>query len=266
MDRALAQGPRTVVALEGRLRHCRNVITLGVRPRFADYGPEAQALIRQAPAIYHPGAFYAQLIASMGKKTFPGPGQYWYAQDKIRQTALFGLLGIAHPPTRVFYGPRQKASITDWFGFPFVAKMPRGSARGRGVFLIRDHGDLQRYCRLTHVAYIQHYLPCDRDLRVVVINGRVVHAYWRRCRQGDFRANVAAGGRIGLEPVPAGALALALHTAAACGFDDVGIDILPHDGHFYVIEANMKYGLAGFERAGIDYRALMEEMIASGEI
>jgi len=258
--------PRTVVALEGRLKNCRNVITLGVRPCLADYGAQALALIRRAPVVYHPGAFYAQLLASMGKPTFPGPGQYWYAQDKIRQSALFNLVGIAHPPTAVFYGNRQKAGVTNCFDFPFVAKIPRGSARGRGVFLIRSDQDWQRYARLTNVAYVQRYLPCDRDIRVVVINRRVVHAYWRCARPGEFRTNLDAGGRIGLGPVPAAALELARHTAAACGFDDVGIDILPHDGHFYVTEANMKYGLQGFAQAGIDYTGLIEEMIASGEI
>jgi len=34
----------------------------------------------------------------------------------------------------------------------------------------------------------------------------------------------------------------------------------------YVLEANMKYGKAGFKKAGIDYNRLMEAMIRNGEI
>jgi len=59
---------------------------------------------------------------------------------------------------------------------------------------------------------------------------------------------------------------LARHTATACRWDDVGIDICQHDGHCYVLEANMKYGKEGFREAGIDYARMMEEMIANGEI
>ncbi len=43
-------------------------------------------------------------------------------------------------------------------------------------------------------------------------------------------------------------------------------DICEHDGSFYVLEANMKYGREGFRKAGIDYIRLMEMMIEIGEI
>ncbi|MBW2593462.1 MAG: RimK family alpha-L-glutamate ligase, partial [Deltaproteobacteria bacterium] len=59
---------------------------------------------------------------------------------------------------------------------------------------------------------------------------------------------------------------LALYTARKCRWDDVGIDILPHDGKFYVLEGNMKYGRQGFTAAGIDYVEMMERMIDKGEI
>ena len=73
---------------------------------------------------------------------------------------------------------------------------------GRGVFLITGQSDLDAYTHDRHVAYIQQYLPIDRDMRVVVIGGQVVHAYWRIAREGEFRTNVALGGRISLDPVP----------------------------------------------------------------
>ena len=147
-----------------------------------------------------------------------------------------------------------------------MAKIPRGSARGRGVYLIRDAGELEEYCRRTHAAYIQQYLPAERDLRVVVIAGRVVHAYWRTAPTGDFRTNVSRGGGIVIGSVPAAALQLARDAADACGWDDVGIDICPFEGCYYVIEANMKYGLEGFRRAGLEYNRMMEDLIRDGTI
>jgi ribosomal protein S6--L-glutamate ligase len=115
-------------------------------------------------------------------------------------------------------------------------------------------------------AYIQEYLPIDRDMRIVVIGNRVAHAYWRIAPRDDYRTNVAVGGRIDLSPVPEAARKLALETAQACGWNDVGIDICRSGQHYYVLEANMKYGLEGFRRAGMDYTGLMEQWIDHGDI
>jgi len=233
--------PSKAIALESRLKECTNVLTLGVRPNFSDYSPEEATLIRHAKKIYYPATFYADLFDTMGINTFPSYHTYKCVQDKIKQTVLFNLLEIPHPVTRVFYGNQQKSTIPNYFSFPFIAKIPRGSALGRGVYLIKNKGDLEIYLSGTKPAYIQEYLPIDRDIRVVIIGNRVVHAYWRI--------------------VP-----LALYTARKCRWDDVGIDVCVHDGHYNVLEANMKYGREGFRKAGIDYLKLMETMIENGAI
>ena len=257
---------RHVLALEARLRGCRNVRTIGVHPNFSDYGASEVQRIQEASTIYYPTAFYADLFDAIGKTTFPSYHTYKCVQDKIKQSALFQLAGLPHPKTRVFYGNRQQAAITSYFDFPLVAKEPRGSAMGRGVFLVRDRNDLDRYTHDRHVAYIQQYLPIDRDIRVVVIGDQVVHAYWRIARQGEFRTNVAQGGRISLDRIPQPALDLARRAAVVCGWNDVGIDICCHQGQYTILEANMKYGREGFRAAGIDYFQMMERMIDNGQI
>ncbi len=257
---------RQVIALEARLKKCKNVRTLGVRPNFADYNSREAELIRKADKIYYPTAFYADLFDIMGKSTFPSYHTYKCVQDKIKQTALFELLNLPHPRTRVFYGNRQKQSILDHFAYPFIAKIPRGSAMGRGVYLIHDDKELRDYLDRVSPAYIQHYLPIDRDIRVVVIGSRIVHAYWRIAPPNEYRSNVAVGGRISLEAVPEKARELALQVASACCWDDVGIDICKNNGRFYVLEANMKYGKEGFREAGLDYEQIMESMIDNEEI
>ena len=254
------------IALEARLRDCRNVRTLGVRTNFSDYSPEEAALIRNAGKIYYPTTFYADLFDAMGKATFPSYHTYKCVQDKIMQTALFELLELPHPRTRVFYGKRQRNTIPDYFNFPFIAKIPRGSAMGRGVFLIQNRADLNTYLEQTDAAYIQEYLPVDRDMRIVVIGSRIVHAYWRIAASNEFRTNVTLGGKISLDPIPENARELARFTARACGWDDVGIDICEYKGELYVLEGNMKYGKEGFRKAGIDYTKLMESLIENDYI
>ena len=255
-----------IIALEGRLKQCPLVRTLGVRPNFFDYDEPERSLIRKAPKIYYPSSFYAELFNTLGKPTFPSCDSYRCAQDKIKQTALFHLAGISHPLTRVFYGRRQKRTILDHFGLPLIAKVARGSARGRGVFLIRSRDELDEYCQVPEPAYIQEYLPIDRDMRVVVIGKKVRHAYWRTGAPGDFRNNVSAGGRIELDAVPREAHRLALYAAERCRWDDVGLDICEYKGDYFVLEGNMKYGREGFSKAGIDYFEMMTDLIRNGEI
>lgn len=254
------------IALEARLRNCRNVITLGVRPNFPDYPEEEKHLIRNARKIYYPSTFYADLFAAIGKPIFPSVHTYRFVQDKIKQSALFALLDIPVPKTRTFYGRRCIDKVQRAFDFPMVGKIPRGSALGRGVFLLNNPEDLARYLDMTAPAYIQEYLPFDRDMRILVIGGRVICAYWRIAHPDEFRTNLGQKGRLCFDTVPDEAIALACHTAHACGWDDVGLDICRYDGKFYVLEANMKYGRQGLIESGIDYSKMMEEMIEKRQI
>jgi ribosomal protein S6--L-glutamate ligase len=106
----------------------------------------------------------------------------------------------------------------------------------------------------------------ERDLRVVILGKRIVHAYWKESAPGEFRTNVAKGGRITLDPVPEGILNLALDVAIRCSFDFVGLDMCEHQGKVLILEANMNFGTQGFKEAGINYRELLCNMVTSGEI
>lgn len=258
---------RTVIALESRLKGCANVTTLGVRPNFSDYDPDEAEMIRTAETIYYPATFYADLLDAMGKRTFPSYHTYKCVMDKVKQTALFDLLDLPHPRTRIYYGRRWLSRAKSDFRIPFIAKIPRNSAMGRGVFLIRNDADLAAYAEKSpSAAYIQEYLNIDRDIRVVIIGREVILAYWRIAPRDDFRSNVSVGGSLSLDPVPREAIDLALRCAVLCRWDDVGIDICRHQGRYLILEANMKYGREGFRAAGIDYLNLMEGLIGDGKI
>ncbi|MBF0118739.1 MAG: RimK family alpha-L-glutamate ligase [Desulfobacterales bacterium] len=255
-----------VIALGSRLRKCKNVITVGVFPNLSDYPQEISFLIKSASKIYYPTSLYGELFNTMGKNIFPSYSNYAYAQDKIKQTALFELLDIPHPRTKIFYGTKQKKKITDYFEFPFIAKIARGSAKGAGVFLIKNYDDLYIYLSKTHVAYIQEYLPINRDIRVLIIGEKIICSYWRIAQNNEFRTNVSLGGKISFDPIPQSVNELALYTAKKTNWNDVGIDICIYKDKAYVIEANMKYGHEGLKKLGIDYINLMDSLIKNGEI
>lgn len=254
------------VALGARLKQFPEIQTLGFKPNFQDYSAQDQRLILDAKKIYYPTVFYADLFNAMGKKTFPSFHTYKFALDKIKQTAIFNMLGLPHPKTKIFYGKKQKQTILECFHFPFIAKKPRGSAKGNDVHLIQSNKDLSNYLSTGGPAYIQEYLPIDRDMRIIIIGREIKLAYWRVAVPGNFKTNLSQGGSVNFDPLPPKALDLALLTALKCGWDDVGIDIIEQNNRFYVLEGNMKYGTKGFRAAGINYKKMLADLIMKGEV
>ncbi len=254
------------IAIGARLIKHPQIQTVGFKPNFNEYSTLEKKSIQQADKVYYPTAFYADLFNVMGKKTFPSFHTYKFALDKIKQTAAFKLLDIPHPRTDVYYGKKQKTKILDHFNFPFVAKQARGSAKGNNVYLIKGPHDLACYLDRPGPAYIQEYLPIKNDMRVIVIGEKIRLAYWRVAPENSFKTNLSQGGAISFDPLPQKALDLALLTAKSCGWDDVGIDIIESENRFYVLEANMKYGIQGFKAANIDYKKLLVDLIMKKEI
>ena len=249
------------VVLGKRLRGSGELTPLGVRPNVEDYSDAELDLLRAADTVYYPSGLYEAVFLALGKRVFPA-NSHALLGDKIKQTALFTLLDIPHPRTRIYYGPGKAGRILRDFPLPFVAKVPRGSSQGRGVFLVRTAADLTRYLERASPAYIQEYLAIDRDLRVVVLDGKVLHAYWRIARPGEFRTNVTQGATVAFEGIPRDALQFAERVANRCGFGEAGLDIFPVNGRYLVLEANMMYGLQGFAAANLDAYALIRDRLS----
>ncbi|HDL89989.1 MAG TPA: ATP-grasp domain-containing protein [Thermodesulforhabdus norvegica] len=251
------------VALGKRLRTCRSISCIGVLPNFEDYDFESRLLIEKAGKVYYPSAIYEPLFDSLGKATFP-KNYYTFVGNKIKQTLLFEWCGVNHPKTRIVYGRRKEEKILKEFEYPFIAKNPVGSSQGKGVFLIRHEGELRRYLEKHDPAYVQEYLPTDRDLRVVIFAGRVINAYWRIGKPGEFRHNVSQGATISFDNIPEDAIDFALDVVRRCGFGEVGLDVLPYNGEYYVIEANMVYGMEGFRCRGLDVYVMFKRAEREG--
>jgi ribosomal protein S6--L-glutamate ligase len=257
---------RLRIAFSHRYQECPGVAIIQAKPNFSDYTLEEKQQIRTAEKIYYPTPFYVDLFMTMKKVIFPSRETYVYSGDKIKQTTLFDFLRIPHPRTRVYFGQQKKRILKD-FPFPFIAKIPRGSSMGCGVFLIHNEEELSRYLARSSVAYIQEYLPLDRDLRVILINHQVILSYWKMAPPGEFRNNLAQGASIHFNGIPDEALAFAAQVTRLCNFDDVGLDLCHTiDKGWMVLEANMNYGLQGLKEKGLDIRMVLKELLIQGKI
>ena len=254
--------PARLISLGKRLRKS-SIRCVGVKPNWTDYPEEVRREILLAEKVCYPGPVYCEILQAAGLSVFPR-NYYRFLGSKSAQTDLFNLLEIAHPRTEIYYGRDLAQRIENDFSYPFVAKTPVGSSQGRGVFLIGRREELSGYLKTHNPAYIQEYLPIERDLRVVVIGGNLVHAYWRTHCEGDFRNNVSQGGTVSFDDIPAAALDFAVEVARRCCFDEVGLDICEHAGKYWVLEANMAFGEEGFRQRGLDVRKIIAELFDSG--
>ncbi len=89
--------------------------------------------------------------------------------------------------------------------------------------------------------YWQEYLPGnDADLRITVIGDRYAYGFWRRNREGDFRAS--GSGRIDFQrAIPEGPLRYCLEVNRRLEFDSMAYDILFKDGTFVISEISYAY-------------------------
>jgi ribosomal protein S6--L-glutamate ligase len=253
------------VAFGSRLLGVPEVATLGVKPNFHDYTPLEQQQIYDSSVILYPTLNYAQLFTTMGKKIFPSVETYLYADEKMKQTTLFNMLSIPHPKTR-FYLQREFFRIEQDFAFPFIAKIPRASARGRGVFKIASSVELEQYLQKTKIAYIQEFIAHERDLRVILINYEPVLAYWRLRGSGDFRTNLHQGGVIDFDDIPHEVMPMVQEFARQCNFNDVGLDLLQYKGTWYLLEANMQYGREGLQKKNMVLKEVIRQKLLAGTL
>jgi [lysine-biosynthesis-protein LysW]--L-2-aminoadipate ligase len=163
------------------------------------------------------------------------------AHDKLTTAIRLAAAALPHPRTSLVDESLPQPPET-----PVVVK-PRFGSWGRDVFLCRDERELRRTLRRLRDrswfrqqgALVQELVPPrGEDLRVIVAGGYVVGAIKRVAPPGEWRTNVALGAqRVRVTPPPE-ACELALAAAAAIDGDFVGVDLLPSDGGYVIIELN----------------------------
>ncbi len=161
--------------------------------------------------------------------------------DKLRTADSLRAADLPHPMT-VHVRSAEPVALT----YPVVVK-PRFGSWGRDVMLCRTPAELGR-CLADlagrpwfgrHGALVQEFVDAEaRDLRVIVAGGEVVGAIERVARPGEWRTNVALGGRRRPTRPSAAACATAVAAARAVSMDVVGVDLLPAADRYVIVELN----------------------------
>ena len=181
-------------------------------------------------------------LAAGGVEVLNPPAALVAAHDKLLTARALRFAGLPHPHTWLLAEGMPSPAPQ----LPLVLK-PRFGSWGRDVTLCRTRDELdealQRISYRTwfreHGALAQELVqPQGWDLRVVVAAGRVVGAARRVAAPGEWRTNVALGGRSEPAAPPPLARSLAIAAAAAIRADLVGVDLLPTPPGYVISELN----------------------------
>ncbi|HET7045477.1 MAG TPA: ATP-grasp domain-containing protein [Gaiellaceae bacterium] len=222
-----------------------------------------------------PGLNELRSLERRGLRVLNGAETLRAAHDKRRTAHVLEAAGLSHPRT---WSVRLGEAVPD-FERPVVVK-PRFGSWGEDVVRCDTPRALERTLESLRRrpwfrrqgALVQELVPpVGEDLRIVVAGGMVVGAIRRVAKAGEWRTNVALGARrVPIEP-PLGARVLAVEAAAAIGADLVGVDLLPTDEGYTILELNgcvdftSEYSLEGGDVHSEAVGALLARASCSGE-
>jgi gamma-F420-2:alpha-L-glutamate ligase len=191
-----------------------------------------------------------------GVRLINGPAAIDVVADKLHTMQRLIRAGLPVPRTILGRFPIDADLVAHELGFPVIVKTLRGT-RGTGVLKCEDRDQFEDLAGLLATSdaradfLFQQYVRAShgRDVRVLVVGGRVVAAMERRALGGGFKSNVSLGG-VGLAYQPPAEMAeLAVRAADVLQLDVAGIDILFDEEGYRICEANSAPGFQGLERA-----------------
>jgi RimK family alpha-L-glutamate ligase len=188
--------------------------------------------------------------------TIPNSASIEASKVKMYANQILAQAGLPIPKTMLTRFPCKAELVEKQVGFPCVIKVVTGS-HGAGVYLcenakqFEDLSELISSLDFKNSMIVQEYIQYSegRDLRVIVIGGRVIGAMQRTSVDGSFKANISRGGQGEAYDVDDEMEMLSIQVAKVLDLDIAGVDLLFHPDGYRICEANSAPGFKGFEAA-----------------
>lgn len=192
----------------------------------------------------------------MGVPVFNNADTLERVRDKLHAHQILAESKIPTPDTMLAKFPINVELVEETLGFPLIVKTLHG-ALGSGVFLIENAKSFDDLMTLVHetqpniLMIFQKFIAHSkgRDIRVFVVEGKVVAGMQRTAKAGDFKANYSQGAKVEEFKVDKKAADLAIKTAKALDIQVAGIDLLFTESGYSICEANTFPGFKGLEQA-----------------
>ena len=177
------------------------------------------------------------------------------SRDKLIACQMMSSGNIPVPITaQVVSWEDTNRAISRVGGTPCVVKATEGT-HGAAVFLAKTdqharqlvYQMLERDMRPLVQEYIQE--SHGKDIRALVVGGKVVACMRRRANGDEFRSNFHLGGNVEKVTIDPDYEKIAIKAARILGLEIAGVDLLESDRGALVLEVNSSPGLEGIEKA-----------------
>ena len=176
-------------------------------------------------------------------------------KDKLYSHQILAESNLDIPKTMLLKHPIDVEFVQKNIGFPAIIKTISGSY-GRGVFLAENKKQFKQLltmAELTKPKYniiVQEFIKdtWGKDLRVLVVNNKVVGCMMRQAQDDDFRANITRGGQGFPYEVNEQIEWLSVESSKALNLDISGVDLLFDNGGYKICEVNSNPGFEGMEK------------------
>lgn len=177
------------------------------------------------------------------------------AKNKLGCLQLLASKGIRVPDTLISRYPRDLDKMMKLVGGPpLIMKLLRGT-QGTGVIFAESKASvesmLETIWSLGEDIMLQRFIAESKgkDIRALVVDGKVRAAMRRIGPEGEFRSNIHRGGVGEAVKLEKEYERLALAATKAVGLQLAGVDILESSQGPMVIEVNSSPGFQGLEAA-----------------
>eukprot|EP00474_Spongospora_subterranea_P003517 CRZ03975.1 hypothetical protein [Spongospora subterranea] len=224
-----------------------NILYDGVKIEMPDI-----VLVRTGAAIDYFGLAVVRQLEKMGVTVLNGCQSIEISRDKLQTMQVMAAHGLPIAKTLLAKFPINLKVVEDHFVYPIIVKKSSGS-QGKGIILVKDHEDLEDLVDLLdpkEPLIFQEFLSHSkgRDLRVLVVGGRVVTCMMRVANKG-FKANVHQGGSVRPVTISPQVEWLVLEATRLTGLDIAGVDLLIDKDTYKICEINSSPGFEGLEKA-----------------
>ena len=176
-------------------------------------------------------------------------------KDKLYTQQVLGQSSLPVPKTLLVKHPIDIDLVEKNIGYPAIIKTLSGSF-GAGVFLCENRTQLRQLLKMAEITkpsyniIIQEFIKesFGKDLRVLVINGKVVGCMMRQSTDDDFRANITRGGEAIPYQIDDDIEWISGECARLLNLDIAGVDLLFNDGKYVICEVNSSPGFEGMDK------------------
>lgn len=174
------------------------------------------------------------------------------SRDKYATQYVLQAAGIPIPQTFTTESLARAYQKTNEMGKtiykPILSSMGRGSMKFDDADLA--YNAYRLLDRLHHPLILQKYVQTPgRDIRVFIVGDEVVGAVYKYLPEGEWKSNVAQGGKMVEEEMSDEIIEMAFNANEAMGLDYSGVDILESPEGPIVLEVNASPGWQGLKKA-----------------